>query len=185
MASANSPQEQLSKTFKVSKEDNRNVIRYRCEKVMLVAILMMFSELPGAAVMMYVVGPDFPEVFYTVAAFALIGVAIGLRMLLTPVRVFVDRGRLHVVRTMLGVNTTKKLALTELNFEISPVTEGAQAHQLFARDGKKSAPISNPSKDLQRLADIASYYQKALSLESFPVKSPAQDSDAKLQQKAA
>lgn len=185
MDSVNLSQEQLSKTFRVSKEDNRNVIRYRCERVMQVAILLMLSELPGSAVMMYVVGPDFPEIFYTIAAFALIGVAIGFRMLLTPVRVFVDRGRLHVVRTMLGVNTTKKLALTELNFEISPVTQGAQAYQLFARDGKKSAPISNPSKDLEQLADIASYYQKALSLESFPVKSPLQDSDATPAQKVA
>lgn len=185
MATANSPQPQLSKTFKVSQEENRSVIRYRCAKVMQVAILMMFSELPGALVMMYVIGPGFPEAFYAVAAFALIGFAIALRMLLTPVRVFVDRGRLHVVRTLLGVDTKTKLALTELTFEISPVSEGARTYQLFARDGKKSAPICNPSKELTRLADIASYYQQALSLENFPLKTPSQNAAAEPHQKAA
>lgn len=157
-------QREIETELTVTTKDKRNIISYRCKQVRLMGFLAIASEVGPIGFFTFVRGTDDLFILGPLWGIAAFSTILILSMMLTPVRVFIERGRLTVVRKVLGKSVKTKVRLSELKFELSPVRPNSPLHTLQATDGVAKVSVCNPSRNLEMLRAMPAFYRETFSL---------------------
>lgn len=177
-------QREIDEVLTVKREDQRQVVTYRCQKAMITGTFTVVSHILSMGAITWYMGFDNLFALGAIWLFSSFGFIGVIPMLMTPVRVFVDRGRLHVTRRFMAKTLKSKISLRDLKFEISPIHAGSQKYSLIATDGSSKAYLCNPSSNLELIRALPTFYREVLSLGEAKVEMLDADEQTRYQKAA-